>query len=149
MAPTVRASRRDAKIVASFCYVAAIALGLPWGLMGVAIAYTAMALILWPISHSLANRLIDLRTIDLFGALVAPAVLAAGLAASLAALKLIWGPVEPAAQVMFLAACAAAGLTVLAAAAFSGRPAAAGEAMALAREAIARMRPTRQTRIGG
>ena len=137
------------EIVASFCYVAAIALGLPWGLMGVAIAYTAMALILWPISHSLANRLIDLRTIDLFGALVAPAVLAAGLAASLAALKLIWGPVEPAAQVMFLAACAAAGLTVLAAAAFSGRPAAAGEAMALAREAIARMRPTRQTRIGG
>ena len=38
----------------------AIAIGLMWGVMGVAIGYTAVIVIIWPISHYIANRIIGL-----------------------------------------------------------------------------------------
>ena len=58
------------EMVASACYAAAIVLGLRFGLQGVAVAYTIMTLVLWPISHHVANRLIGLSTRTLFGALL-------------------------------------------------------------------------------
>ncbi|HEY3175615.1 MAG TPA: MOP flippase family protein [Candidatus Polarisedimenticolia bacterium] len=128
------------ELVASTCYAAAIAFGLMWGLMGVAVSYTITALILWPISHVIANRLIDLPMKSFFHALVPQALLAVSLASVLLAVKVIWLPAEPVAQAAFLVSCAAIGAGALACAAWAGRPAAAAEALALVREAFSGMR---------
>jgi len=132
------------EMAASTCFVAAIATGLYWGLTGVAIAYTTMALILWPISHLLANRLIELRMRDLAGALAPPASLAAALSLALVGLRLVWHPAEPAAQVGFLCACGGLAALAYGVAALSGWPAAVGEAMSLARETFAGLRAPRE-----
>jgi len=124
------------ELLASACYAAAIVAGLRFGLTGVAVAYTGTSLLLWPLSHLVANRLIDLRMRDLLAALVPQAALAAGLAFALAALRLAWRPEGLGAQTAFLALCAVAGAGTLATAGLLGRPAAAGEAAALLRETL-------------
>jgi len=124
------------EIAASACYAAAIVAGLSWGLMGVAVGYTATALVLWPISHIVANRLIDLPMRQFFAALAPPAGLAAMVAALLVTLRLVWAPEDPAARMAFLVACAVAGGLAYATAAVVGRPAAVGDALKLARETL-------------
>jgi PST family polysaccharide transporter len=124
------------ELLASACYAASIALGLRWGLMGVAIAYTTMSLLLWPLSHLVANRLIALPMRQFFAALLPQAGLALVLASALAALKLAWQPSALPEQAAFLGVCALASAGTLLAAARLGRPAAAGEAAALLREAM-------------
>jgi len=124
------------ELLASACYAAAILAGLRWGLTGVAIAYTGTSLLLWPLSHLVANRLIALPTRKFFAALLPQAALAAGLALALAGVRLAWSPQGVGAQTAFLAVCAVAGAGTLAAAALLRRPAAAGEAAALLRETL-------------
>ncbi|HKY33081.1 MAG TPA: lipopolysaccharide biosynthesis protein, partial [Candidatus Polarisedimenticolia bacterium] len=86
------------EVVACAGYAAAIAAGLPWGLAGVAVAYTAMSLLLWPISHLVANRLIGLDMPRFFSALAPAAALASGLAAALLALRSAWPDGAPGGQ---------------------------------------------------
>ena len=125
------------EMVASVCYTIAIVAGLSRGLMGVAVAYTVTSLILWPISHAVANRLIDLRLADFYRTLVPPAALAAVIAAALLALQAVWGPsAATTASASFLAAVLSVTAIVVAAAAALGRPAAVAEALSLAREAL-------------
>jgi len=132
------------EIAATTCYTAAIVGGLSRGLMGVAVSYTVMALILWPISHVLANRLIELPMREFFHSLAPSAALAAVLAAALMALKIAWGPAGVASQAAFLTACVALGAGAFMTAAWIGRPAAAAEALALARETLGGMRGIRR-----
>ena len=125
------------EMVASVCYTIAIVAGLSRGLMGVAVAYTVTSLILWPISHAVANRLIDLRLADFYRTLVPPAALAAVIAAALLALQAVWGPsAATTASASFLAAALSVTAIIVAAAAALGRPAAVAEAWSLAREAL-------------
>ena len=124
------------EIAASLCYTVAIVTGLRWGLMGVAVCYTATSLILWPISHLIANRLIGLTLPDLFRALAGPALLAAAVAAPLLALRLVWAPVSTFDQGLFLGAGVLVAVAAFATAAAIGRPAALTEALALGRETL-------------
>jgi O-antigen/teichoic acid export membrane protein len=133
------------EVIASCVYILAIVAGLWWGLMGVAVAYTAASLALWPISHAVANRLIDLRMGPFLRALVPAAGLAAGLAGALAALRAAWGPDSASAHPGFLVICASVSLAVLGAGALLRRPAGLGEMMDLVRETLAGMRPSRRT----
>ena len=131
------------EVVASSCFTAAIIFGLQWGLTGVAVCYTVTALILWPLSHMIANRLIELPMREFFLALAPQAILAALPAAVLLAVRQLWMPVDAASRIAFLVVCAVTGATVLAIAAFVGKPAAAAEALALTRDTLAGLRPSR------
>lgn len=124
------------EMASSAGFVLAILSGLPWGLTGVAVAYTMMSLILWPISHYIANRQIDLATGAFFHALLPPAVLAALLGAALLGLRLAWAPSGPADQAAFLVACAGVGVLLFAAAFISGRPAVLRDAVGMVRDAL-------------
>jgi len=123
------------EIAASACYTAAIVAGLSRGLMGVAVAYTITSLVLWPISHLVANRLIDLRLGDFYRVLVPPAALAGVIGVALVALRVSW-PAPIAAEPAFLAAALSVAAVIVAAAAALGRPAAVTEALSLAKEAF-------------
>lgn len=123
--------------IASSCFVIAIVIGLRWGIMGVTVSYTATAVVLWPFSQALANRLIDLKLSEFFRVLAPPAALAALIAAALLAVRLVWFPSALAAQALFLAACGLVGAAIVAAAAAIGRPAAIAEMLALARQSLA------------
>jgi PST family polysaccharide transporter len=125
------------ELVASACYTAAIVAGLPWGLPGVAIAYTATALVLWPISHAVANRLIDLPLGELYRRLVPPAVLAAVVGCGIAVLRVAWQPADRGTEAAFLGAAAALAALILSGGAALGRPAAIGEVLGLVRDAFA------------
>ncbi len=135
------------QMAASACYVLGITIGLRWGLMGVAVGYTTVALVLWPISHLVANRLIGLAMVDFFRALAPAATFAALIAALLLGLRLAWAPTETPAQIAFLSACAAVGALAFLTAGLLGRPAAAGELVTLARETLSRLRATRERRV--
>ena len=124
------------ELFSAACLVTAIVIGLSWGLMGVAVSYTIMSLILWPLSHFLANRLIGLSLTGFFRSLLPPAALAAVIAAGVAGLRMVWFPVATSDRALFLVACALIGAVVFAAAAALGRPAAIGEVMVLARETL-------------
>ncbi len=132
------------EVAACAAYLGAIALGLTWGLLGVAVCFTAMALVLWPISHAVANRLIDLPMRAFFGALGGPAALAGVVAALLLGLRAAWTPEGLPGQVVFLAACGAAASLAFAGAIASGRPAALREVVQLARETLAAAARRRQ-----
>ena len=124
------------EILACACYAAAIVLGLRRGLLGVAVAYTTMSFALWPVSHWVANRLIGLRMREFFRALAPQAVLAAALAGALLSIKLAWAPTGVAQQAAFLLTCGTVATGTLLLAVRLKRPAAAGEAAALLREAL-------------
>jgi len=47
----------------------AIIIGLNWGINGVAVSYTSISLLLWLLSHAVANRLIDLKMKDFLASL--------------------------------------------------------------------------------
>jgi len=125
------------EIAASACYLTAIGVGLRWGLMGVAISYTATALILWPVSHLIANRLIELPVRQLFAALAGPAGLALVVAAALLGVRLIWGDAAAGAPAEFLVSCAVVGALLYGLAALARVPRAFGEMLGLARETMA------------
>ncbi len=135
------------EILVSACHVITIAAGLPWGVMGVAIGHTLMSLILWPLTHRIANRLIDLSLSRLYKALVPPAVLAALLGAAILGLRLLWSPADPLARMAFLAACAAIGSIIFLGSALLGRPAVVVEVVGLARESFSRVRWLRQGEV--
>lgn len=120
---------------ASVCYTIAIVAGLSKGLMGVTVAYTVTSLTLWPISHAVANRLIDLRLADFYRVLVPPAALAGVIGVALVALRAAW-PVPIAQEPAFLAAALSVAAVIVVAAAALGRPAAVAEALSLAKEAF-------------
>lgn len=132
------------EIIASLTYIAAFVTGLRWGVMGVAVCYTGAAVILWPISHRWANRLIDLRMSEFFRALAPPAAFAAALALALAALRFAWRPSNSAAQPLFLLACAAVAGAAYLAGAVLRRPAAVAELFGLFREAVSSARGARR-----
>jgi hypothetical protein len=117
------------EILATACYAAAIAAGLSAGLLGVAAAYTAMALVLWPLSHVVANRLIGLSTASLFRALLPQAALAAALGAAVFAIRVLWQPATPEAQATFVAVAVLLGAATLGGALLAGRPAVTREAL--------------------
>ena len=135
------------EVVASSCFTAAIIVGLQWGLTGVAVAYTITALILWPLSHMIANRLIELPMKDFLVALAPQAILAALPAALLLGLRQLWMPSDAVSRIGFLVVCALTGAGVLAMAAIVGKPAAAAEALALTRDTLAGLRPSRGRQI--
>jgi PST family polysaccharide transporter len=132
------------EMAASCVYILAIVIGMRWGLMGVAVAYTTASLTLWPLSHLVANRLIDLRMGKFLRALAPAAGVGAGLALALSALRAAWSPGGPSGHLAFLLACGAVSLGVLAAGALLRRPAGLGEMMDLARETLSALRPARR-----
>jgi O-antigen/teichoic acid export membrane protein len=98
-------------------YVSAFAVGLPWGIVGVAAAYAAaVALIAYP-AFRIPLNLIELRLGDLLGAVSAPALSSAIMAAGCTALRCIPGlPASAAAQLAIVSAAAVilyAGASVL------------------------------------
>ena len=131
------------ELFASSCFTAAIVLGLSWGLTGVAVAYTVTALFLWPLSHVLANRLIELPMREFFAALAPQAILAALPAGLLLAVRQVWMPADGASRLAFLVICAGTGAAVLGIAALAGKPASAAEALALTRDTLSGLRPSR------
>lgn len=116
----------------------AVLVGLPGGLRGVTISFTIAALLLWPVSHLIANRLIGQSTIALFAALAPPAALAAFMALVLAGLRLAWAPSDPAGQILFLGAAGLAVTATYVAAFALGRPAALKDLVALGLGSIRR-----------
>lgn len=124
-------------IFASLCSLAAITIGLVWGLLGVAVCYTFTALVLWPLSHAVANRLINLPLGTFYRSLVPPAVLAAVIAVLITLLRFAWAPLDPSHQAGFLLVCGLIAAGVYAIAVLLGRPRVLGEALALARETLA------------
>jgi PST family polysaccharide transporter len=129
---------------ASACSVASIAIGLIWGVLGVTISFTIMSLILWPISHYFANRLIGLSLTDFYRSLLPPAVLAAVIAALIALLRLGWAPVGPASQTAFLLVGGGIAACVYGSCFLYGSPRVLSEAVNVARETfkgVARRRP--------
>ncbi len=121
-------------IFATICSVASIAIGLLWGVIGVSICFTIMSLILWPLSHHFANRLIGLSLVDLYRGLLPPAALAAVIAALIALLRVAWAPAGTAAQTAFLVVGAGIAACVYGACALAGRPRILVEAVSVARE---------------
>ena len=57
------------EIVYTLTICVSIVIGLRWGVMGVAVGYTAAMIIIWPVSHYFANRIIDLSMKRFFKAL--------------------------------------------------------------------------------
>jgi PST family polysaccharide transporter len=134
------------EMVASSCFTAAIIFGLQWGLTGVAVCYTMMALILWAPSHMLANRLIELPMREFFRAIVPQALLAALPAAVVFVVRQLWMPAGAVPQAAFVVVCAVTGVAALIIAAIVGKPASAAEALALTRETLAALRPSSRGR---
>ena len=131
-------------IFATICSVAAVAIGLLWGVIGVTICITITSLILWPISHHFANKLIGLSLADLYRSLLPPAALAAVIAVLIALVRVAWAPEGTAAQTAFLLVGAGIAACVYGACALMGRPRVLVEALAAARETfegIAQRRP--------
>jgi len=133
------------EVIASSIYIVAIVIGLQWGLMGVTVSYTIASLCLWPVSHAVANRLIELPMRRFMGALAPAAAVAAVLAAVLAGLRVFWAPAGDSAHVAFLAVCAAVSIGGLILGALLRRPAGLGEMMDLARETVAGVGLARRT----
>ncbi|MGH9866836.1 MAG: lipopolysaccharide biosynthesis protein [Candidatus Polarisedimenticolia bacterium] len=133
------------EVAACTVYTVAIVIGLWWGLMGVAVAYAIASLALWPISHAVANRLIDLTMGRFLRALAPAAGLALGLGSTLMALRVAWSPAPDGSNVRFLATSALISFTALGLGAMLRRPAALGEMRDLAFDTLAGMRARRGT----
>jgi PST family polysaccharide transporter len=62
-------------VFASIMYILTFLLGIQWGLVGLILLYIAMGMILWPLSHYIANRLIGLDMKTFFQTMI-PATIA-------------------------------------------------------------------------
>ncbi len=117
-------------VATTAAYAASYFAGAPWGLEGIAAAYTAAAALLWPIGQSRAGRLIGLPVAESLLRLGPTAACAVAMAWVVAAVRAL-PPVSALPLAARLLVSVAAGAVAYAALLAAARPAAAREALAV------------------